>query len=588
VAAWKRHVIYNIAKWTVDWIKDQLALLLPGTWATMPRWKHGKLAWSVYTYVTVGLSDGVDFAKRAKKAAAMAKKRKRDDTDVEAAPPLLQPFQLPALRDDQAWEEGVLDACLSVITELAGRFGTVDFTKKDTGGIVSKGYAWITNQFYWLRFLSSIRNGDDEKKKFALCPLYNWKRAFITVDTTLLFHLLNDVKEDLALDPDMPALPTSLPDWSSNASTVREWNDYLFVLSPNKHRSSPSPVGKERRKEAKRGRRAAGIPPQAPAQKSTDRVYSYCFATNGHDVSVLFGKRTRVKDDDEEEEMNDGDEEEKIDINGSGKRTGTGAWVGDIDKIPDELFDGLESLPDGTTIVSIDPGVVSPVTGVRSTLGDLRQRASANLHPLDGLDSLDSFNISANNVRKYTRAKEQAETTEALLIAALGSREVFTTIGSARTTAVAAITDHLTRLFVILDRVWEVTLSADIARSRWHSYVASQKWYAKTVPRLILGPDTHPQAPVIVCFGAATFSTVRRGRMPVSVRKMRRAIVRYLRPELWQFFLDIGEDYSSQMCSTSHSFNHPSRPLMCVKHDFDHTPKPAHGLQLCHSETECE
>src|SRR5215204_1506229 len=77
VGAWKRHVIYNIGKWTVDWVKDQLALRLPANWPTMPQWKRGKLGWSVYTYVTVGLSDGVDFAKRTKQAAA-AKKRKRD------------------------------------------------------------------------------------------------------------------------------------------------------------------------------------------------------------------------------------------------------------------------------------------------------------------------------------------------------------------------------------------------------------------------------------------------------------------------------------------------------------------------------
>jgi hypothetical protein len=228
------------------------------------------------------------------------------------------------------------------------------------------------------------------------------------------------------------------------------------------------------------------------------------------------------------------------------------------------------------------------VTGVRTTLGDVRQRVASNLHPLDGLNDLGSFNISANNVRKYTRSKARAETTDARLIESLGSREAFTDIGSAKTTDLASMTDHLMRLFLILDRVWEVTLSEDIARLRWQSYVASQKWYAKTVPKLILGSDTHPHAPVIVCFGAATFSTVRRGRMPVSVRKMRRAVVRYLRPELWQFFLDIGEDYSSQTCSTPHSFEQPSRPLICVKHDLDHTPKPAHGLQLCHSETECE
>ncbi|KAI9000421.1 hypothetical protein DFJ74DRAFT_647678 [Hyaloraphidium curvatum] len=176
---------------------------------------------------------------------------------------------------------------------------------------------------------------------------------------------------------------------------------------------------------------------------------------------------------------------EAADPNRKAKRTGTGAWVGDVDKISEALRNAFEHMPDETIVVSIDPGVKRPMTGVRATLGELRKedRLANGNHPLEGMGKLDSFSISANNVRKHTKARRQAEETTARLEEALGSRAAFTDIGTPKTLNQEALANHLGRVFAILDRVWEVTLSDAVAHRRWQAYIAQQVYYAKKTSR---------------------------------------------------------------------------------------------------------
>jgi hypothetical protein len=132
-AAWKRHVVYNIGTWTVAWIKDRLiGELGQAMWEAMPSWQRGKMAWAIYSYISVGECDGTVFRKKIKRARNTAGEANVAAQDAEE----LLPFALPALRDRQ-WPGGALAACGVIITDLVARFGPVDHSKKDTGGIIS-------------------------------------------------------------------------------------------------------------------------------------------------------------------------------------------------------------------------------------------------------------------------------------------------------------------------------------------------------------------------------------------------------------------------------------------------------------------
>lgn len=590
MAAWRKHILYNIDDWTVSWIKSRLKEELGDVWDAYPRWKRGKLAWSLYTFFSVGVSDGIDFAKRAKEAE---KKRKRGQQVNELA--VAAEYELPKLRDDDAeWEDVVHRACTIVLDDLRVRFGPVDQSKRDTGGLLlgSSTELRVGHQLGFLRFLSGLRDADPNLRKFSLCPLYDWKRAFITVDSATLFYMLQHVRDEVLAEEGAPAtLPTKVTDWFADHDAIKAWNQHLFRLNPSSNKGKGK---RKKKKQARRRRRRQGQHgpfQQPPRNGPKSRTYSYSFATDCESVSVLFGKRLRVREGDEANQEDDGGdlEEASRDPNGRNYRTGTGAWIGDVDKVPDALLASLAHLPDDTLVAAIDPGIVSPLTGARTTLGDLRANgrvASPENHPLEGLDDLPTFSVSASNVRKYTKSRRREAETQDRLVQALGSREAFTNIGTAKTTDPAAYSDHLDSLFGILDRVWTVTLSNEVAHRRWQGYIASQEFYAKAVPRLVLGEE-NLKRPAIVFFGAASFKTVRRGRMPVSVRKMRRSLAYSLEPGRHQYLIDTGEDYSSQLCSKPHTFLYPTRStLNCVKHTLDDTPKPAHGLQLCHHETE--
>jgi hypothetical protein len=596
MAAWRRHILYNIGDWSVVWIKSRLSEELGDIWEDYPGWKRGKLAWSVYSYVTMGVSDGIDFAKRAKEAA----KKKRKRGEPEAAPAGAE-YELPDLRDDEEWEDVVYGASTIVMDDLRDRLGPVDHSKRVTGGILlgSASEIRIGHYLAWLRHLSGMRDTDPLLHKFSLCPLYDWKRAFINVDSTTLFHMLHEVRVEVLQERGAPpTLPANVTLWLADHAAIGAWNQHLFRLNPasNKGTAKARKKKKKEKKARRRRRRNGHGPVPQPARNGPkSRTYSYSFMTDCESVSVLFGKRMEVREGNQtEQDGDDGDVEDAYDDpNGRKFRTGTGAWIGDVDKVPDSLLASLAHLPDDTLVAAIDPGVVSIVTGVRTTLGDLRanmvlpdgQVASPDVHPLECLDSLPKFSISGSNVRKYTKSRRCAEETDARLVQALGSREAFTNIGTAKTTDPGVYTAHLTSLFAILDRVWEVTLSDEVAHRRWQGYMASQEFYTKAVPRLVLGEENLSR-PAVIFFGAASFKTVRRGCMPVSVRKMRRSLSYSLDPARHQHLVDTGEDYTSQLCSKRHSFLEPSRPLTCVKHALDDTPKPAHGLQLCHSETE--
>jgi hypothetical protein len=91
------------------------------------------MAWAIYSYVSVGECDGTDFRKKIKKAR---KKTEEDGAPVAGEAEELLPFALPVLRDRQ-WPAGALAACRDIIADLGARFGPVDHSKKDSGGIIS-------------------------------------------------------------------------------------------------------------------------------------------------------------------------------------------------------------------------------------------------------------------------------------------------------------------------------------------------------------------------------------------------------------------------------------------------------------------
>src|SRR4051794_28462456 len=105
----------------------------------MPPWQKTKLAWCIYTYVMVGEADGVDFVKWAKDAAKKAMKCKHGKMAEEEAPTVpaaISAFELPTLRNTE-WPDGCHEAALLMIEDLCHRFGTMDLSKKQMGGIIS-------------------------------------------------------------------------------------------------------------------------------------------------------------------------------------------------------------------------------------------------------------------------------------------------------------------------------------------------------------------------------------------------------------------------------------------------------------------
>ncbi|KAI9009298.1 hypothetical protein DFJ74DRAFT_687620 [Hyaloraphidium curvatum] len=314
-AAWKRHVLYNIGAWTVGWLKDMLAVELRGVWEEMPAWQRTKLAWCIYTYVTLGETDGMDISKRNK--AAKKKKRKasemEDDNEYDNEPAELKPFELPELRT-RTWPNGCFEAALLYIEEVRHRLGPTDRGKKTSGGIIvgkpNDAYLWLSNHLNWLRFLAGLRNReDDEHRKFALCPLFNWKRAFFTVDTTLLFSILDHVRAPVLAEKGAPrSLPETAGAFTTDKAARDAWNEHLFRLSPNMHR-------KERAKVPSNGR-------PKPASRVRKWDYSYSFATDCEGVSVLCAKRYRAKTKKEREEAEKQRDEMDEEVRRSGSEPG--------------------------------------------------------------------------------------------------------------------------------------------------------------------------------------------------------------------------------------------------------------------------
>src|SRR4051812_1904372 len=108
--------------------------------------------------------------------------------------------------------------------------------------------------------------------------------------------------------PEAPTLPTNEHVFIADHSATQACNEYLFRLNPNSHRRErdrplQQPDGSHKGK-------------QKLAPMIRNWTYSYSFTTDCASVSVLCGKRTRVKDGEDEDEE---EEDEMLDPNRKSK-----------------------------------------------------------------------------------------------------------------------------------------------------------------------------------------------------------------------------------------------------------------------------
>ncbi|KAI9024103.1 hypothetical protein DFJ74DRAFT_69501 [Hyaloraphidium curvatum] len=108
-------------------------------------------------------------------------------------------------------------------------------------------------------------------------------------------------------------------------------------------------------------------------------------ASNIHEVSVFMHKRTPTSTfRSAANEANDG---LTRDPNGRRARTGTGAWVSDVDKIPEQLSRNWSNFPDDTIVAAIDYGFNNVVTCGRTTLGQIRAAENIYVYDKNPLDN---------------------------------------------------------------------------------------------------------------------------------------------------------------------------------------------------------
>ncbi|KAI9005058.1 hypothetical protein DFJ74DRAFT_692449 [Hyaloraphidium curvatum] len=730
VGAWKRHVVYNIGDWTVWWIKERLKERITAA-AQWPAWMLGKLAWGMYNYFTLGRSDNLDiFERRKAERRAAAASRREGRAPAEAAVPADHPFELPTFRAEDAcgWPPSTLNVANRIIAELRRKFGPVDWSKTETGGLICKDNAFIGNYIRWLRYLSLARE-EANAKQFALVPLYDWSNKFVLVDTMVLYWCLRIVEDRLRASEQPPPADLKLPKtpavFFADHENLHNWHLYLFNVDGVFRNKSPEARRKRnrRRKEQRRRRKAQEAqsgqrfqhkrggwkrvkkkksksrpipgdlrdsssipeseipqttPPPPPFPKPKSIVFDGSFVVNNSDVSIQLHKRKRTSATSDRSAFEGADEGFTRDPNGRSKRTGTGAWVGDVDRIPDQVKENFDVFPDHTIVAAIDFGWKNVATWGWTTLGKIR--AAGNLHvydknPLDnpllydveevvavevdgvvmdpegrpllaadveqramfggttvwvddpmlmdtGVVGMDRANmpwvaddveekvvdgckvyyrkvnkgnvkltfgkVTAGNIKRHTGAARREKETAEKVEQVFGRKDPFANLGSPRTCVVSELEEHLRKVFEKLDRVWKVTLDPDIVKLRFKSYIDKQRFYQNTLPAWVVGGKENLRKPILLYPGAASLVFKnQRGNMPASVRKCRRGIAHRLNPGMWQFAMDTGEEYTSQVHAAAHSWDHPERSLVCINHAEDSPGKRPRDLQRCQGTTYC-
>ena len=126
-------------------------------------------------------------------------------------------------------------------------------------------------------------------------------------------------------------------------------------------------------------------------------------------------------------------------------------------------------------------------------------------------------------------------------------QDQMTNLPSAKTPDPAMMIEHITALFLILDRVLALNGRRRVRDLRFSQHCRRQRVMGDICSRITSPVDEDDMRPVVVAFGAGMFSSSSRYHAPGPVKEVRTAL-RKRGVEVY----DVEEDYTSQLCNSCH------------------------------------